>query len=309
MSLCLTPFIKKKKNQVHTKRNTDVFPCGKCPNCVKRRVSGWTFRLQEEQKIADTSAFITWTYKNSDLPFTDSGHMTLRKKDFQNFMKRLRVHIKETTGKNYPIKYYTCGEYGTKTNRPHYHSIIFNLPAFYLDNPIILEQIWNHGGIYIDSCNNNTIAYVAGYVMKKTSTNEYKNFVTYYDVAKSRTVTYLKKEYTHPIDDREKEFSLMSKKMGLSYIAQFDKKELKLNKKGKHFKEKKDPYFIIEGGKKIQMPRYFKEKLFSDSELTEVREKAKAHAMEKTFRSEHHKLEYAKQQFALADRKNKNSRL
>lgn len=46
---------------------------------------------------------------------------TLRKRHYQLFFKRLRKWY----GK--PIRYFGTGEYGSKTQRPHYHFIIFGL--------------------------------------------------------------------------------------------------------------------------------------------------------------------------------------
>lgn len=46
---------------------------------------------------------------------------TLRKRDFQLFMKVLR----RRTGQK--VRYFAAGEYGDKTFRPHYHAIIFGL--------------------------------------------------------------------------------------------------------------------------------------------------------------------------------------
>ena len=47
---------------------------------------------------------------------------TLRKRDYQLFMKRLRKAFP-----NDKIRFYAAGEYGPKTLRPHYHAILFGL--------------------------------------------------------------------------------------------------------------------------------------------------------------------------------------
>ena len=48
--------------------------------------------------------------------------MSLRKRDFQLFMKRLRKKYSDDR-----IRFYACGEYGSETFRPHYHAILFGL--------------------------------------------------------------------------------------------------------------------------------------------------------------------------------------
>ncbi len=168
-------------------------PCGKCVKCLKRKQNQWAFRLHQENKNSTSAAFLTFTYEET--PKNAQRLSTLRKKDFQNFMKRLR---KQLPTKSHPsftqIKYYACGEYGTKTHRPHYHAIMFNLPQSYLTT-LKLEETWSHGHVHIDPCNIATITYTIGYMKKP-----FKPFE-------------LVDEETGEIfpDTREPHFSLMSK--------------------------------------------------------------------------------------------------
>src|ERR1044072_3765305 len=111
MAQCLTPFsVREKKTG-----NTLPVPCGKCPNCCARRVSGWSFRLMQEDKDALSAHFVTLTYSNDFVPITANNFMTLDKKHVQKFMKLLRYY----SPKFPKIKYYAAGEYGSKTWRPH----------------------------------------------------------------------------------------------------------------------------------------------------------------------------------------------
>lgn len=177
------------------------------------------------------------------------------------------------------IKYYACGEYGGETHRPHYHAIIFNIPPFFLEHAGVMETIWQHGGVYIDKVTNASIAYVAGYVQKK-----------------------LDKEQVGTLDgdDRSPEFSLMSKKMGISYITP---------EKKKFYKNQLNPYLILEGGEKMAIPRYFKEKIFDEKEREILNEKAIKHldktAQFKDFRAEN---EFKKFAFYQAKRKQSQTR-
>ena len=114
--------------------------------------------------------FITLTYNKQNLP----EHNTLVKKDFQDFMKRLRKHKKSNT-KN-PIRFFHCGEYGEKFGRPHYHAILFNT-NFNDRKPIpgqknlttsdTLKNIWGKGHVSIGDVTFQSASYVAGYVQKK----------------------------------------------------------------------------------------------------------------------------------------------
>jgi hypothetical protein len=226
---CITPF------QVRDKISQQwmALPCGKCPGCMKRRSSGWSFRLVKEGERSETALFVTLTYDTKHVPFTKNGYMTLDKRDIQTYMKRLRK-LCDTK-----IKYYICGEYGGLRNRPHYHMIIFNADAEKI------EHAWSHyqaglgyvpiGSIFIGGVNEATIGYTLKYMQKPGKIPKHKN------------------------DDRLKEFSLMSKGLGANYItdnmARWHKNDL-LNRM----------YVPLKDGKKIAMPRYFKDKMYTDTQ-------------------------------------------
>ena len=73
-------------------------------------------------------------------------------------MKRLRKHAKSTK-----IKYYACGEYGSKTERPHYHAIVFNLPRPF-DKYIL--KAWKYGHIHVGTVTEQSIFYTTKYALK-----------------------------------------------------------------------------------------------------------------------------------------------
>ena len=190
--MCLSPITLWRKTATIDGKKTDVVPCGKCVQCLKRRANHWTFRLTQELKVATSSCFLTLTYE--DVPLTNNGLPTLQKSDFQRFMKRLRKISKGS------LKYYACGEYGTRTQRPHYHMILFNLELDML-HPDKLRAIWKHGHVDVGKCEMSSIAYVTGYVVK----GKFKPL----DACQE----------TGLIDDRIPEFSLMSKKLGMSFLT------------------------------------------------------------------------------------------
>lgn len=164
-------------------------PCRKCPSCLAKRSNGWIFRLLEQDKVSHTSLFCTFTYDNASFTkeshrMTAKGYLTLNKRDFQLFMKRLR----KLTNQDITLKYFAVGEYGSETYRPHYHAIIFN------SNQTDIEKCWPHGRVHIDHVNGATIAYTTKYMHK------------------GRLIP------LHQNDDRLPEFQLMSKGLGLTYI-------------------------------------------------------------------------------------------
>lgn len=226
---CITPYHKKDE----LTGQTMALPCSKCPACAKRRISGWSFRLRKQGEISNSAHFVTLTYDTEHVPITKNGYMSLRKSDVQKFMKRLRK-IHETDKEKKTIKYYAVGEYGGKTNRPHYHIIIYNANVEYIERAWALENK-RIGNIFVGNVQGASIGYTLKYISKEKKIPQHKN------------------------DDRVKEFSLMSKGLGLNYLSQkmetWHKADL-LNRM----------YIPIEDGKKIAMPRYYKDKIYNEQQ-------------------------------------------
>lgn len=144
-------------------------PCGQCQGCRLENSRQWAIRCVHESKLHKRNEFVTLTYDNKHLP--DNG--TLVKKHLQVFMKRLRR--KHGNG----IRFYGAGEYGERTNRPHYHLLLFNYSSadrrFYKNSPsgeplytsASLLDIWDHGFNVIGDVTFDSCAYVARYVCDK----------------------------------------------------------------------------------------------------------------------------------------------
>lgn len=207
-------------------------PCSKCPPCKKRRTSGWSFRLVQEGKRSLSALFVTLTYNTDSVPITNNGFMNLDKTDIQKFMKRLRKLS------NQKLKYYVCGEYGTQRMRPHYHLIIFNADKEKVERAWSLENK-PLGQIYIGDVNEASIGYTLKYMTKKGKIPQ------------------------HHHDDRLKEFSLMSKGLGANYLTE---NMIKWHKKDIENRM----HCNIEGGKKIAMPRYYKDKIYNEFEKLRI---------------------------------------
>lgn len=149
-------------------------PCGQCLECRMQYARQWADRCVLELQSHESSYFLTLTYDNDYVNWTDDfKHMTLRKKDLQDFHKRLRERL------DYPIRYYASGEYGDTTKRPHYHDIVFGLR---LDDLVVysrteqghtlytsefLNDVWSKGQVLIGEVTWESCAYTARYVTKK----------------------------------------------------------------------------------------------------------------------------------------------
>lgn len=106
-------------------------PCGKCIGCRMDYSRQWADRMMLELQQHDSAYFLTLTYDDIHVPRsvyadpeTGEAHtsLTLRKRDFQLFMKRLRKHFPDDK-----LRFFACTEYGGQTFRPHYHVIVFGL--------------------------------------------------------------------------------------------------------------------------------------------------------------------------------------
>lgn len=156
-------------------------PCGKCEGCRLDYTKLWSTRMVYEFEETKKAVFITLTYRDEDLPLADDGTPTLCKRDVQLWLKRLRKHLAR---KDITIRYYLCGEYGPKRERPHYHAILFGVSLNDIPDLVYLganpelhyssytspvwQDIWSHGYIKITDVTARVCDYVARYVLKKT---------------------------------------------------------------------------------------------------------------------------------------------
>lgn len=146
-----------------------IVPCGQCIGCRLERSRQWAMRCVHEASMHNDNCFITLTYDAENLP-PDTG---LRKRHWQDFIREL----KRQYGKY--IRYYHCGEYGDRNNRPHYHAILFGHNfedwVYLFDSPSgepiytspTLERIWKKGFVTVGSVTFQSAGYVARYCMKK----------------------------------------------------------------------------------------------------------------------------------------------
>ena len=199
-------------------------PCNKCTGCRTEYSRQWAMRITHEASLwqrTSGNTFITLTYNDNWLP----THNTLIKRDFTLFMKRLRK--KRKSNKQNPIRFYMCGEYGEKSDRPHYHAILFNT-LFKKEDKIgknlytstELQDLWSwtnpenksqkesmgyvsHGDVTFQSA-----AYVANYVQKKINGKKKDQHYKIKNPLDKKTGVYL----TH----RQQEYAQMSRKPGIA---------------------------------------------------------------------------------------------
>ena len=226
-------------------------PCGQCWACRLEQSRQWAVRCVHEAQLHQENSFITLTYRPEDLP--ENGRLV--KRDFQNFMKKLRKEIAPVK-----IRFFHCGEYGSvrdsngavvsgQLGRPHYHAILFgyqfpDLIEYREKNGVklylspMLERIWGKGFVTVGEVTFESAAYVARYVMKK------------------RTGDQAEEHYLKPGDNGEvgpngemcviqSEYTTMSRKPGIAHDWFME------------FKDDLKKDFITLNGKKFKPPKYY----------------------------------------------------
>lgn len=143
------------------------FPCGKCLACREGSAKIWRLRCELEYFCWDTAAFVTLTYSREHLP----DYSTLVPSHLSSFLKRLRKSL------DYKVRYFACGEYGSKFGRPHYHLIIFGLKK---EDYHKVKDNWHYAdlkkysrAVDVQEAGYDSLGYVAGYVGKKLPVNSY----------------------------------------------------------------------------------------------------------------------------------------
>lgn len=219
-------------------------PCGKCNFCLERLRGDWSFRIGEELKAAKSAAFLTLTYDEDHVPVHPfSGLPTLVKSDWQKFMKRLRkeqnkyLYSGGVKGQQIyawdSIRYYGVGEYGSNTERPHYHAIIFNVHREVMNK---IAGVWKKGFVYVGQVSQASIHYVTGYVITKG----------------------------HEYPGREPPFQCISNRsggLGKEYVS----------KMRSYHKYGEVGYVTYPGGIKGNLPKFYKNKIFNVHEKERLR--------------------------------------
>lgn len=131
------------------------------------------------------------------------------------------------------IKYYAVGEYGGKSFRPHYHLLLFNAKIE------LIQPAWDLGNIHYGKVTGASVGYTLKYMSKVSRIPMHCN------------------------DDRVPEFGLMSKGLGANYLTdnmvKWHKDVLNLRM-----------YCNLPDGKKISMPRYYKDKIYTEDERSVI---------------------------------------
>lgn len=180
-----------------------IVPCGQCLECRINYARNWACRCEVESYYHKNNHFITLTYDDEHVPVRDvhtkeeykglrnpldyygQGKryeaLTLRLKDMQDFLKRLRKWASKHGGYEDPekgIRVFYCGEYGSTGMRPHYHLLVYGLiipdlkvecrkKGYEHDSSEIIKKLWGNGLIDIGGVDYLSCQYVSRYIIKK----------------------------------------------------------------------------------------------------------------------------------------------
>lgn len=188
-----------------------------------------------EASLYPDNCFVTLTYDEEHLPPAGS----LDPRAVPLFMKRLRKAVGR-------VRVFYCGEYGERMARPHYHLCLFGwfpsdaVPAgnrgeHTVYRSALLSQLWPNGFHEVGSVTFDSAAYVARYVVKKVRGEAAGDHYIAVDGE------------TGEVFVREPEFANMSRNPGLGK-GWFLKFGGELERDGT----------VIESGKEVPMPRYYR---------------------------------------------------
>jgi len=201
-----------------------------------------------EASLHDANCVVTLTYDDVHLPADGS----LDKLAVPNMVRRARK-------RGLRFRYFQCGEYGEKLDRPHYHAALFGVdfPDKELGPPSksgadqwvsrTLEQLWPYGRSAIGSLNFESAAYIARYVTKKVTGKKAAEHYERFD------------PFTGEAFQLEPEFATMSRRPGIG-AGWFEK----------YGQEVFPDDEVIVRGRRCKPPRFYDNRL-SEGELAAVK--------------------------------------
>lgn len=250
-------------------------PCGQCQHCRTNQRRVWTHRIILEAMQHPQNTFLTLTYDDDHLPREEFYHkktgevfapLSVNPYSHKKFIDNLRWHYRDLTGKEF--RYYMVGEYGEKSQRPHYHYALFGFPQCTIGAQIIqrrffacrcsscslISRVWGQGNIYQGSLTSDSAAYIAGYINKKLTNGS--------DYRQPEYQGYTNKER---LAGRHPEFSRMSNRPGIANLAvdnivkslsSFNSEDYSL------------PQVLIHGTKSLPLGRYLSDKIHEKLGIT-----------------------------------------
>ena len=259
--MCLYPVLGRNKKYEPNKKNAGKVPaffddrvlhvpraCANCIECKKAKARDWQLRLTEEIKAQTNGKFITLTFSNESIKkiYEQKGLdkwpniNTLKGYDLDNEIAKRAIHwFRERWRKEFkePIRHWLTTELGHNgTENIHLHGIIWTDRDFKT-----IARKWEYGYIWPRPEDKKRIR---------------KNYVN------EKTINYIMK-YVSKMDFDHKEYKpkvFTSPGIGSEYIYSFNSKNNKFNGINT------DEGYRLRSGRKVNMPIYWRNKLYTDEE-------------------------------------------
>lgn len=205
--------------------------CGYCLECRKQRANGWRIRLQNEILDHKENSFVTMTFSDEAL----DQLIAVAREDEPNRIATIAIRrFLERYRKHHgkSLRHWFIVELGgSGTERMHIHGIIFGG----IDAKELQDR-WTYGRTDVGyECSQRTINYVTKYLTK--------------------------------IDPTHREFRsiiLVSPALGKSYIEKYRNEH--------RFRwDQTNTKYRLSDGREVELPEYYKRKLYSDEEREQLR--------------------------------------
>lgn len=203
-------------------------PCGKCYECRKKRAREWSIRINEEIK-GQQCDFVSFTFNNDELEKLANEH-NLNIENNEDLNQIATISIKRMLGR-YRKKHKVSIKHWCITERGTKSTERLHIHGIFFNTlDRNYKNYWKYGNIYIGKyCNETTAAYVVKYMLKE---NE-----------------------KHP-EFRGK--ILTSAGIGKQFIN--GRNEQCFNY------EQTNEYYRFQNGTKCNLPKYYREKLYTEEQ-------------------------------------------
>ena len=249
-----------------------IVPCGKCPCCLSAHRAEVSIRLQIHSKFYNGSPLmIGLSYDNKHLLYGNNS--TLYRPHVSAFLKaykrkyRLRSDV---------FTYFGCGEYGSelRTHRPHFHLVFFGDIAleqlFWQDSRKAeerLESCWPHGRAWCGIALTSGIHYICKYYLKD-GLDLCEDQLPFSIYSKNLGAAWFKSEECFKIRQQLRNFVIWKNEIyaGCPPFDQHDRGSLLA---AKEYFDGFIPKFttVLDSGKVVKLPRYFRRKLIGTYEV------------------------------------------
>lgn len=283
--MCLSPLLLKNPlygtpSEGSSAYQYNIVPCGKCYECKEQMRTDWSIRLYEESKNWKYASFMTLTFAEGILPirgaFVEKNKLYhFYELDF-NYWKlyydRVLSTYKRLTGVKADCVHFACGEYGSKTIRPHFHCLwYFNDPKLF----DIFRTSWNYGLIYYRMHIGSTpVDYIS---LSKTYNPVVMKVTRYVSKYIAKTPNYQNEELNELLKEVQPPALRVSRNLGISYLQNDTFKDLLLRLSALRAKkqlispegfrllwEVSQYRYIDANGKEcsVQLPKFYQNKIF-----------------------------------------------